>query len=64
MSDTTPVGQMTTGELGGCLEHARWLLQRRQLLPGELFAQLEAWVARMQAELDDRAAQEADSRGH
>lgn len=62
MPDTTPVGQMTTGELAGCMEHTRWLLQRRHLLPRELRDPLETWLAAMQAEQDDRAAQEAISR--
>lgn len=62
MSETTPVGQMTTSELGGCMEHTRWLLQRKHLLPRELHAQLDSWLAAMQAEREDRAAQEAKSR--
>jgi len=62
MPETTPVDQMTTSELGGCMEHTRWLLQRKHLLPRDLQAQLDSWLAAMQAELEDRAAQEARTR--
>ena len=62
MPETTPVDQMTTSELSGCMEHAQWLLQRKHLLPRDLRAPLNSWLTAMQAERDDRAAQEARTR--
>jgi hypothetical protein len=58
MWDVPPLSQMTTSEIDGCLEHARWLLDRKHLMPGELARKLDTWRVDMVAEAEDRAARE------
>jgi hypothetical protein len=62
MWDVPPLSQMTTSELAGCLEHAVWLLDRRQLMPKDLVVKLDTWRVDLVAEQEDRAAREQASR--
>jgi hypothetical protein len=62
MWDRPPLGAMTTGELDGCLERVGWLIDRKQLMPHDVFFRLETWFVDMRAEVEDRAAREAASR--
>jgi hypothetical protein len=50
MWDVPPLGQMTTSELDGCLEHAIWLLGRRHLMPKDLVVKLDTWRVDLVAE--------------
>jgi hypothetical protein len=63
MWDRPPLGQMTTGELDGCVERTTWLLEHKQLMPHDLFIKLETWHIDMQAEAEDRADLDATARG-
>ena len=58
MWDMPPLGQMTTSELDGCLEHAVWLLDRRHLMPKDLVVKLDTWRVDLVAEVEDRAERE------
>jgi hypothetical protein len=62
MWDVPPLGQMTTTELDGCLERARWLLDRKHLMPRELVLKLDTWRVDMVAEAEDRAERDQKSR--
>ena len=62
MWDVPPLGQMTSSELDGCLEHAVWLLDRRQLMPKDLVVKLDTWRVDLVAEREDRATREQVSR--
>jgi hypothetical protein len=60
--DMPALGQMTTSEIDGCLEHAKWLLDKRHLLPGDLALKLDTFRVDLVAEQEDRAAREQASR--
>jgi hypothetical protein len=62
MWDVPPLGEMTTPELDGCLEHAVWLLGRRHLMPKDLVVKLDTWRVDLVAEHEDRATREQVSR--
>ena len=62
MWDVPPLGQMTSTELDECLERARWLLDRKYLMPGELAQKLDTWRVDMVAEVEDRVQREQKSR--
>ena len=62
MWDVPPLGQMTTTQLDGCLEHARWLLDRKHLMPRELGQKLDTWRVDMVAEVEERAERDQKSR--
>ena len=62
MWDVPPLGQMTSSELAGCLEHAVWLLDRRHLMPKDLVVKLDTWRVDLVVEREDRATREQVSR--
>ena len=57
-----PTGQLTTSELNGLTGHVSALTAMRRALPGDLYVKLDTYLADLQAEQEDRASVDLESK--